>query len=100
MALPGSPMSISLNLYPWSRAIARRPVRSQGAVEPGQRPGVGRAGVVGDARRDQLARVGADGGPFRGFRAVDCVCRPALLRIRKMLHNCNYRASINPPVNG
>ena len=35
-----------------------RLLRPQGAVEPGQRPGVGRAGVVGD----QLAGVGADGG--------------------------------------
>ena len=39
-----------------------RLLRPQGAVEPGQRPGVGRAGVVGDRLADQLAGVGADGG--------------------------------------
>ena len=53
--------------------------RNRGVQCP-ERGGVGGAGIVGDRLADELAGVFADGGPFRGFRAVDCVCRPALLR--------------------
>ena len=82
-----------------NRGIGLAVDRNRG-VQAVQRGGVGEAGVVGDARRDQLAGIVADRGDGRGRVGFDGRRLRAFVRILKMPHKCNYRASFKPPVNG